>query len=59
MSKDIRIRTRQEKLEFAVDDTWQRLPSSCRSECKSIVTRILLEVIQSESEERTDDEQQD
>lgn len=53
------IRPRQQMLEFAIDDTWQRIPSSCRHECKSLVTRLLVQVIQSESEERTEHDRKD
>jgi hypothetical protein len=50
---------RQQKLEFALDRTWRQLPPSCHCECKSILTQMLVEIIQSESEEGNDHERQD
>ena len=53
------LQPQQQKLEFALDDTWSRLPASCHRECKMALTRVLVEVIQCESEERNEHVRQD
>ena len=37
------LQPQQQKLEFAIDDTWPRLPASCHRECKMVLTRMLVD----------------
>jgi hypothetical protein len=51
---------RQQKLAFAVDEVWLRLPNDVREKCAERVTRLLQAAIETERQARREsDERQD
>ncbi len=52
-------RARQQKFEFAGIDLWERLPQEIQQQCQETISRILVEAIHHQQNERMEDERQD